>query len=244
MNLKKKLAVVLAAATFTVAMTGAYAYFTDRVDANASATAGTLELKLVDASTPTPVENKISVSKTSDLKPGQAISLDYTLSNEGNKSADVKEIFVLTSSVAMTSGKEEFALYPADHVNIDANGNYTLETGATELTAREVSADGLRITYELPQYILNGKDTDASAEVDNSEVEPGITTNEKVGSYVLVIKPSMGNAFVNAKVTLEYEAQAKQHRNTNDNTWKVVQSGVINFGGDANHPVVPEVPVA
>lgn len=234
MNLKKKLSLVLAMATATVAVTSAYAWFTDRVDANASAKAGTLELKLVDTED---IEDSISVTAPEKLYPGVAVKLDYTLSNEGNKSADVREVFVLTSEIAMTEGegKQEYALYAADQFASydEATGYYTLINGAQEVEGR-VFDDDKKITYEVTEFILNGKGTGA-------ETEENIDTNEKDGSYYLVIKNSMGNAFVGKKVTVEYEAQAKQHRNTNDATWSVVKSEEVTFGGNDKHPAVPEV---
>lgn len=220
---KKIIAIALASATVITAIVGAFAYFTDRVDSTATATAGTLELKLSD----------IEASKTEKVKPGDGITIQYDLSNIGNKSADIRETIVLTSSEALTAGNEEFDLYAAADVSIDAQSGYaTVKNNAEPLAVRSVSADRTQIEYELPQFTLNGTGA-------NAETEDGVISNAKDGSYVLVFKKHATNDFIGAELTLDYEAQAKQHRNTGDDTWAIVMSETVSFAGNDAHAAVP-----
>lgn len=220
---KKIMALVLAIATVAALAVGTFAFFTDRVQAKAEATAGTLELALTDIRTGNNVK----------MKPGTGCTVDFTLSNLGNKSADVKEILVLRSPVAMTAGAAtEFDLYKASDVTLDADGKYTIKTGAQPVAVRSVSTDKKSISYTIDQFILNGTGTAA-------ETENGVTSNAKSSAYVLVFKNTAGNAFQDITVTLDYMAQAKQHRNTNDATWTDIMSETITFAGSSTS-AVPE----
>ena len=97
---KKILALVLAFATVAALAIGTFAFFTDRVQAKAEAKAGTLELAL----------SQVTLSKSTGLKPGTGCKVDFTLSNLGNKSADVKEVLVLRSPKVMNTTTPEFDL--------------------------------------------------------------------------------------------------------------------------------------
>ena len=227
---KKGVALVLVLATVLSVIAGSLAYFTDRVTASASATAGSLDLVL---STP-------SVTPATGLKPGNGSTISFTLTNKGNKSADVLETLVLTvkdsqgNAVAMDD-PSEFDLY-ASGVTIDANGVATIADNAVLVDGRSYTKGSNQITYSIPQFTLNGTGTGA-------EVEPNINTNAKASAYVLVFRAGAGNDFQGVTVTLDYEAQAKQHRNTNNDTWTVVKSETIKFAG-SNIAAVPTAPAA
>lgn len=221
---KKLMALVLAIATVAALAVGTLAFFTDRIQAGATATAGTLELALTNIETGT----------ATDLKPGTGCPVNFTLSNKGNKSADIKEVLVLRSPVAMTAGAAtEFDLYLASDVTLTATGKVTIKDGKSPVATRVVAQDGKSITYTIDQFTLNGTGTAA-------ETESGVTSNAKTSAYVLVFKNTAGNSFQNITVTLDYMAQAKQHRNTNDATWSTVLTETINFAGNSNYTAVPE----
>ena len=220
---KKIMALVLAIATVAALAVGTFAFFTDRIQAKAEATAGTLELSLTD----------IQTGKNVKMKPGAGCTVDFTLSNLGNKSADVKEVLVLRSPVAMTAGAEEFDLYLASDVTLAADGKVTVKDGKSPVAARAVSTDRKSITYTIPEFILNGTGG------DEAETEPNVTSNAKSSAYVLVFKGTADNAFQGITVTLDYMAQAKQHRNTDRNTWTTVMSETITFAGNSTS-AVPE----
>ena len=226
MKIKKKpLTIVLSIACVVTLAVGSLAFFTDRFASSATATAGTLNLEFTG----------ISTSKTTGFKPSEGIELDFTLSNGGNKSADVLETLVLTSSVAMTEGSNpaQFEIYEASDVTL-TDGVATVSDSATPLRVRSVSDDNKQITYAIPQFTLNGTGNGA-------ETEDGITETSKESSYVLVFHKSAGNAYQGVTLTLDYEAQAKQHRNTNDDTWSVVQSESVTFAGNDSHATVPSM---
>lgn len=219
---KKLVALVLALATVAALAVGTFAFFTDRIQAQATATAGTLDLALTD----------ITTSDSTKMKPGSGSTVNFTLSNLGNKSADVREVLVLSSPVAMTAGAEEFDLYLASDVTLTADGKVTIKDGKSPVAARVVSADRKSITYTIPQFILNGTGADA-------ETETGAAGASKASAYVLVFKSTAGNPFQNISITLDYLAQAKQHRNTNDATWTDLMSETITFAGNSTS-AVPE----
>lgn len=222
---KKILALVLALATVAALAVGTFAFFTDRVQAKAEAKAGTLELAL----------SQVTLSKSTGLKPGTGCKVDFTLSNLGNKSADVKEVLILRSPKAMNTTTPEFDLYMASDVTLDADGKATIKANATPVATRVVAQDSKSITYTIDEFILNG--TGAGAETEGTAV--GIS---KASSYVLVFSSTAGNDFQGITVTLDYLAQAKQHRNTNAATWETVLTDRIVDTNSAfnGHSAVPE----
>lgn len=216
---KKIMALVLAIATVAALAVGTFAFFTDRVQAKAEATAGTLKLALTDITTG---------SNADGMKPGTGCTVNFTLSNTGNKSADVKEVLVLRSAKKMTVGAAtEFDLYNASDVTLTADGKATIKAGASPVATREVAADGMSITYTIDEFILNGTGTGA-------ETETGATVKgtSKASAYVLVFKTSAGNDFQNTSVTLHYLAQAKQHRNTDNATWATIMNEDFTFANN------------
>lgn len=222
---KRVVALLLAAATVLSLAVGTFAYFTDHVVADTSATAGSLDLTLTS-----PV-----LSKTEQFKPSEGISIQFTLSNAGNKSADVLETLVLTSTEKMTGNATtqcEFELYNASDVTL-TNGIAAIKSGAKPLSVKSVSADGKKITYAIPEFVLNGTG-------ENAETEAAANgKSSKTSSYVLVFRNDAGNSFQNVTVTLDYEAQAKQHRNTDSSTWTTVKSQTISFAGNNAYKAVP-----
>ena len=230
--MKKKLSLLLAIACVVTLAVGSFAFFTDRVEASAAATAGKLDL----------VVGNISASKTSDLKPGNGVQINFTLENKGNKSADVLETLVLTSTVALTdkNGAAQFDLYAPSNVTVDSAGMATVASGAKPITARTTGSytkDGktyYTITYAIPEFILNGSGA-------NAETETGITSSSKASKYILVFRQDSGNEFQNVSISLDYEAHAKQHRNTNSSAWTATGvKEIISFAGNNAFVSVPK----
>lgn len=215
-NFKRTLAVGALAGAVT--LTGVMAYFTDRVNNSVQATAGTVDLAL-DA----------DWTDVANLNPGDMIDLSYTIQNDGNKSVDVRERIVVKSSMAMdTEDQAQFEIYAASDVEQDASGAYVPKTDATPIATdadRVVSTDNTSIRYNLDEYTLNGTGTAA-------ETEDGINETSKDSSYVLVFDREAKNAFQGATVNVELVAEAKQHRNTNDDTWNVISTDSITAGGE------------
>lgn len=196
------------------------AYFTDREQATASATAGTLSITLTESW-------NASNPARENAKPGDIYRLTYTVTNEGNKSADVRETFVIRSSVAM-SATPEFEIYAANSVVKGSDGTYAPISGAQPVvnssTTRKISSDKKSITYYLPEFVLNGTGTAA-------ETESGVSSNAKTCNYVILFSKAASNAFQGAEITVDYLAEAKQHRNTNASVWTTVATDQITFAG-------------
>lgn len=222
-NTKK--AVIAGSLAGAMALVGAFAFFTDRVDVSTQATAGTVDLAL-----------NANWTDVANFNPGDIADLSYTIQNDGNKSVDVRERIVVKSSVAMNAADQaEFEVYRAADVEQDAGGAYVPKYGAEPITNGEdriVSDDNMSIIYEIQQYTLNGTG-------ENAETEDGITETAKDSEYVLVFKDAAKNAFQGADVSVDLVAEAKQHRNTNDDTWSVISTDSVNIGGEALD-VVPE----
>lgn len=213
-----------AALAVAVMAAGSLAYFTDRQEATATATAGTVD-----------VATNTSWTDITGFAPGDMADFGYTISNDGNKSIDVRETIVLKSSVAMDAATQaEFELYHAGDVEQAANGSYVPKAGAEPITKganRVVSADNTSIRYILDEYILNGTGA-------NAETESGVTVTSQATDYVLVFKDSASNTFQGAELSVDLLAEAKQHRNTNTDTWADVATDSITIGGEATN-VVP-----
>lgn len=220
----KKKAVLAGSLAGLMAIGGTFAFFTDRVETNANATAGTVDLSLTE-----------SWADVANFNPGDKADLNYTIHNDGNKSVDVRERIVVHSSVAMnTANQAEFEVYKASDVEPDGNGAYKPKSGAQPITTgadRIISNDKHSITYEIAEYTLNGTGNVA-------EVEDGINAISHESKYVLVFKDSAANVFQGAEVTVDLVTEAKQHRNTGDDTWDVVSSESLTAGGQALN-VVP-----
>lgn len=207
------------------ALAGTVAYFTDRVETSATARAGVVDIAL-----------EADWTNVVNFNPGDKADLDYTISNDGNKSVDVRERLVVTSSVALdTAAQAEFEIYKAADVETDAAGAYVPKASAKPVTdgaQRIVAADSKSITYVLPEYTLNGTGTAAETEND-------VTATEHNADYVLVFKGASSNVFQNADAEVSLLAEAKQHRNTDSNTWATVSSESITLG-NGNVDAVPE----
>jgi len=214
---KKALALVMSVVTVLSLMVGTLAYFTDRFDANASATAGTLDLSLVD--------NKITVTTPTNYRPGTGATIAFTLQNTGNKSVDVQETLVITADGKTISN--QFALYNADDVTL-TDGVVTVKSGKAALST---SIQNGKLVYKPAEFILNGTGTGA-------ETETGAKGVSYARSYVLVFTASADNTWQGVDLTLDYEAQGKQHRNTNSSTWSSIQT-TTSFAGLTGHKSVP-----
>lgn len=236
-NSKKKfLSLALVLAIGATLLVGTTAYFTDRVNTNATATAGTVTLEL-DAST---LETAMKDADGKDiLNPGDQRVINYGLKNTGNKSVDVREKIVLTSSVPMdkVSEQAEFEIYKATDVKLVPGRGYAPNEGAKPLAVRSISEDGKQITYNIPEYVLNGN---ATLGDDKREIEDGVTTDSNNGAYVLIFKGAASNQFQGATVTIDILAEAKQHRNTDASLWTEIATESVTFGG-VDVSVVPEM---
>lgn len=264
MKNKKKVAIAALGMAGVLTLGASLAYFTDRADTNATGTAGTVAIDLNSD-----VDLKDADGKDI-LNPGDERDASFKITNLGNKSIRVRETLVLeafesdgTTPKALTedSGQAQYELYKASDVEPDANGSYKPKAGASPLTVRTADLAHGKITYDIPEYILNGSstkgksegvgfraqnpgesDTDyavamaayKSANIEDDtrrELETGITTIQHDGDYVLVFRGNSANDWQNSVVKLSCVANALQKRNTGNDTWTTIKSETITFGG-------------
>lgn len=215
-------AVLLAGALF---LAGTTAYFTDREEVNVSVTTGSVDLA-VDA----------AWQDAELFKPGDGADLHYTVANHGNIAIDVREKIVIKSTVPMAEDNQaEFEVYDAKDLVVDETGAYVPVEGATPITDgvdRVFSNDQTVITYSLDEYALNG-------DGEGAEVVEDIMDTTKARDYVLVFDVAATNDFQDAGVTVELLAEAKQHSNTDADTWKVIETETVTIGGN-NINAVPK----
>ena len=235
--MRKRISLMLAVLTLVAIAVGTMAFFTDRIDARVDATAGTLDLTL----------SAITAADSANLIPGYGSAITYTLGNTGSKSADVLETMVLNVGIELDATTPEFKLYPTTAVTFVNGTNKIKSVVSAEEIPFALSADKKSITFDLTKdkaatVILSGVNSvgkeDAEIEYDgNSNAYPAA----KSGSYVLVFGANADNTFQDLDLTMYYMAQAKQHRNTDDNTWSTLQSE-IDFAGSKYQAVVENNP--
>jgi len=221
--MKKRLTLVMAVVCCMAMLVGSLAWFTDRADASAGATAGNINLVWEDTSdadtygTDDQDNTKDAVWGTtaapgaiaSDIiNPGDVFDMGYKLTNTGSKSIDVKQQLIVTSSVAMTASAEEYQLKVGD----TGNGEYLVLTPS-------VSADKKTITYELPEIVLTGTaeaDT-AAGGIEGEKAIDGATGIDY--DFYLEFARAAKNVFMDSTVSVDLDIQAKQHRNTTESDW-------------------------
>ena len=272
----RKLAFFSLGAAVVLTLGASLAYFSDRADTTASGTAGTVAIDLASDVDLTDADGK------DILNPGDLRTAAFTITNSGNKSIDVKETILLEAfesdgstrkALTEVSGQAEYDLYKLEDVEQDANGSWSPKSGKTPLTVRTTDLSNGKITYEVPQYTLNGSSSQGAsaglgfraqnagesdeayasalaeyktqnAEDDTArEIESGVSSITKEEPYVLIFRGDSSNAYQNTIVKLSVLAQAKQHRNTGDGTWVDLKTESITFGGSSVNVVPTETTI-
>jgi len=236
-NFKNKLSLFLAVLLVFTCVVGSLAYFTDRITANASLETmeNPIDIKPeidpdVDPDDPTkdpedyvdPTPN----DPTDDLSnwwayvnsvamvnynPGDVMQLNYKLTNAGQMDVKIRETFIITSSVPMTDGAEEFKL---------CTGYTTVSTGGYAANATA----GMTFTkLSNNQYKVTVAESALSA---NGSVDK---------DYYMVFATTATNAFQGATVTITYVVEAMQA----DGDWATVVTSTMTFDGQELE-VVPE----
>lgn len=234
-KLRMKASAFMSLLTVICLVVGTFAVFTDRFQSQKDITAGTLDITLTESWQD---DNK---ALNGTFKPGTALAINYSLVNEGNMAAYVREQFVITSDKPF-SNAPEFDLYKKADATVE-NSVVKAVTVANALKGETDSytKDGktyYTLTYSvkdncLSEFILNG--TAANGQEDPAGVD------SYSGAYYLVFNTTANNDFQNAQIGIEYLAQALQVNGTGEATWsdaKVITSSVT-IGGKS----VSAVPV-
>lgn len=139
----------VSAAALIASIGAAGAYFTDFDTKTASATAGTMNIAVADASA-------LDADADGIINPGDTGKISFTVSNSGSKSADLRVVAKLTSDVAMTDGAYEYSL--------------------AELGTPEVSDDKKVLTYTADLGTINGSvETEDGVDATSLSKEAGFT---------------------------------------------------------------------
>lgn len=184
-------------------LVGSFAFFTDRTTQDSTALAGNIDLVWEDTSLASGSNNEFAQDKVWDtasglvtdgnvINPGDYFDLSYELTNDGNKSIDVRQKIVLTSSEPMTADKEEYKL-------TITGGNDTVA-----VTPDEDESTDTVLVYNLKDIILDG-----SLEEEDGAVSGAYTVRLDFAKAAL-------NAFMDSTVDIDLYATAKQHRNTEE----------------------------
>lgn len=239
---KKTLSGILVAALAVTMAVGTLAYFSDRATTSATMKTVTNGIEVTpdaggattypdpdsgDPVGPTDPDYltakwaSINATALANYNPGDKIDLSYTLKNTGDLAIDVRERFVVTSSVAMTDSAPEFRLFTS--ANADTNGAYT----GSGVVGTEIKKSTTKYTYEVSSYTLSSA----------SESITGSTATSAAKNYFLVFNKAAENAFQGATVTIEYVVEAKQHSSSSSD-WTTAATATVTLGGDS-YNVVP-----
>ena len=203
-----------------------FAYFSDYATSQANGTAGTVALSM-DSNI-----NLLDAEGRDILNPGDMRDGSFEVTNEGNKSVDVRTTIVLTAQdyagnpVTFTGDattQSEYDLYLRDDVEYVEGRGYMPKEGAQPLQVKSIDQD--TITYILPEYSLNGN----SDNYDEVETIDGVNEFSHVNDFVFVFKGESGNEWQDSSVQLDVLVEAKQHENTQAG-WDIIAKETITSG--------------
>lgn len=213
---KSLIAIVLA---LVVAFGGTFAFFTDYASTQTKGTAGTVAVS-VDSDM-----NLLDADGKDIINPGDLRDAGFTVTNEGNKSIDVRTTVVLTTQSknagvdlafsGTNTTQSEYDLYLRSDVEEVEGRGWAPKDGAQPLQVKSI--DGDTITYQTPIYSLNGN----SDRYDEVETIDGVNAFAQTNDYVLIMKGAAGNEWQNSIVSIDVLVEAKQHENTGAG-WDIV----------------------
>ena len=176
------------------------------------------------------------------INPGDMRDGSFTVTNEGNKSIDVRTTIALTAQahdgtpLTFTGDSEtqsEYDLYLASDVEFVEGYGYMPKEGAKPLQVKSINND--IITYVVPEYVLNGN----SDKYDEVETVDGVTEFTHTNEFVFVMKGGAGNEWQDSSVSLDVLVEAKQHENTAAG-WDIVAQENVSIGSINQDAVVGE----
>lgn len=174
---------------------GAMSYFTDYKSQEMSAKAGNLHIDLT-------MDKSDLNGGLTIINPGDKNPLEFTVSNTGEKSVDVKHVVTITTDMAMTNGQadQEFKLVASDGTDLKASPD-----------ALKIEGEGSNtVIYTFADFPLAGS-------IEKDAVTDGTTTATKKLAYKFAMDEDAQNAWQGKTPTVKVETYAKQHRNTQEN---------------------------
>lgn len=227
---RKKTTGLLAGALAVSAMAGTFAFFTDYV--SEQATIKTYDETGVDIETdpndPNPDYRDdltakwtgVNADVLANFNPGDKVDLSYTLANVGELAVDVRETFIVTSSVDMKE-TPEFRLFNA--AEADANGANT----GVGIVAKEERLSPKQYKYTVAPYSMSS---------ETIAIDGAPSSIEK--TYQLVYDKISGNNTQAADCTIDYVIEVKQHTKGGEADWVVAATGTLDLAGQSLN-VVP-----
>ena len=203
-----------------------FAYFSDYATTQTTGTAGTVALSM-DSDI-----NLLDPDGQDIINPGDMRDGSFTVTNEGNKSIDVRTTIALTTQsntgfdLAFSGDgttQSEYDLYLRDDVELVEGKGWMPKDGAQPLQVKSIDQDV--ITYILPEYSLNGN----SDRYDEVETVDGVTEFAHTYDFVMVMKGGATNEWQNSSVSIDVLVEAKQHENTNAG-WEIVAKENVTSG--------------
>lgn len=196
-----------------------FAYFSDYAQTSTTGKAGTVAVS-VDSNM-----NLLDADGKDIINPGDLRDAGFTVTNEGNKSIDVRSTIVLTTQSknagvdlafsGTNATQSEYDLYLRSDVEEVEGRGWAPKDGAQPLQVKSI--DGDTITYQTPIYSLNGN----SDRYDEVETIDGVDAFAQTNDYVLIMKGAAGNEWQNSIVSIDVLVEAKQHENTGAG-WDIV----------------------
>lgn len=237
MRKKRKKKLVAASALVLaglLAVGGSLAYFTDREVTTANGTAGSLDLSVDSDGV-----NLLDKDGLNIFNPGDLRRVNYSVSENGNKSVDVRETILLTAKAAdgktlnFTEDQPGVELYdlalPDDGI-IPADAK-TVATGDN----RQVDTEKKSVLYHTDEYVLSGNK-------DKGEAEEDSDANKRSHAYTLYFSKDADNSWQGSTVTMEVLVEGKQHRNT-QGKWDTIADDTFVFSNGISQKAVPGKPL-
>jgi len=242
----------ISAAALVAVCAGSFAFFSDKADGVATATAG-----LVDIS----VDTQLNLTNSTNINPGDndpdnpeghrdgtAHDLSFGITNDGNKSIMTRNI--ITLSVDAKGGTfldpTVYHLLATDAINAsgtvaDSNNRADVEVDAVYYgdeagnftTDKPTNCKYVR--YITTQVALNGHEGTIGRETEaglaTGHLENGATVSDTGDSvdymYRLMMEHQTMDMYEESVLTIKVETQAMQYRNTADGTWDIVFTDML-----------------
>ncbi len=214
-RLSKKMVIAISMALIAAVSIGtaSMAFWTERIDL--SNNIGTLDIGIKYN------EEALSIAGNEAFVPGQKSDINFSVSNTGKTSVDIKPVISIKSDKNMTIGGSEFMLVNSSGVK--AEDEFDIEYFLKD----EKVGDSKGTVFDTAVYTASKGTTLAGSiqkdpELDKDSNE-GILISSKDFSTALKLNEASDVAFMDAAAEVKIKTYAVQHRNTEEirknNSW-------------------------
>lgn len=223
---RKRISLTLVACLALTLVVGSFAFFTDKADIDATATAGNLAVGL-DESTKSISDQLLLGGESGDItnaaildnwNPGDMTSFSYTVSNDGNKAIRVEE--TLTLIVTGTGNNGDFENADGSMFTIVSSDGTT----AINPTSANLVGNKWTLIYNLDEFNLsaNGETLSEDANVvkaaTNGMNAVDATATSTVRTFRLAFNKAATNEYQDAEIEILVHVDAIQYANSADVT--------------------------